>query len=224
MNFFHTLGVMSFKRTLSVAGLSLSLAGFASADIESGISASHNSDLLYRGALQGEDAFGFGYSASTSAGGLDWSLGLGHASSDATDVEHYTVGASTALSEGLDLSVGLSHRNASNFDNDSDVSVGLGTSLAGLDLSASIFFDIKDSDGDDYYELRASKHICLGGGLSATVAVTYGDDGAEDFTAVSVGLNKALSDDVNAGLGYTYLDSSQTDEDTVIGLSISVGL
>jgi hypothetical protein len=54
--------------------------------------------------------------------------------------------------------------------------------------------------------------------------VTYGDDGANDFTAVSVGLNKALSDDVNAGLGYTYLDSSQTDEDTVIGLSISVGL
>jgi len=224
MNLFHTELHMSFKRTLSIAGLSLSIAGFANAEVESSISGSHESNYIFRGTDAGEDAFGAGYNVSTSAAGLDWSLGLGHKSTDLTDEQAFSVAASTALGGNVNLSVGLQHYNWTAADNLSEVAVGLGTSAAGLDLSASIFFNIADSDGDEYYELSASKHICLGGGLSATVAVTYGDWGIADFTTASVSLNKSLSDDVSAGIGYTYVDSDLTDEDTVIGLSISVGL
>ena len=49
MNLSHTTNVMSFKRTLSIVGLSSSLVGFASAEIESSISAGYNSQYVYRG-------------------------------------------------------------------------------------------------------------------------------------------------------------------------------
>ena len=85
MNLSHTAYVMSFKRTLSIVGLSSSLVGFASAEIESSISAGYNSQYVYRGVDFGDDQAHLSLSASGNAGDLGWNIGLFHgSSSDAT--------------------------------------------------------------------------------------------------------------------------------------------
>ena len=55
MNLSQNDSVMSLKRTLSIVGLSSSLVGFASAEIESSISAGYNSQYVYRGVDFGDD-------------------------------------------------------------------------------------------------------------------------------------------------------------------------
>lgn len=77
---------MSFKRTLSIVGLSSSLVGFASAEIESSISAGYNSQYVYRGVDLGDDQAHLSLAASGNAGDLDWNIGLFHGSSEGADI------------------------------------------------------------------------------------------------------------------------------------------
>ena len=118
MNLSNTVRVMSFKRTLSIVGLSSSLVGFASAEIESSISAGYNSQYVYRGVDFGDDQSTLSLGASGNAGYLDWSIGLFHGSSeDATnlggaagaslDETRIHAGVSTGLSDCLSVSAGI---------------------------------------------------------------------------------------------------------------------
>jgi len=227
MNLFHTGPHMSFKRTLSIAGLSLSIAGFANAEVESSISASHDSKYNFRGENAGEDAFSFAYNVSTNAAGLDWDLALEQISSDLTDIESYRIGAAKGLGDQLALRVGLEHHNFSLRNSFlSNLTVGLSSTLAGLDLGATAFYDLTSNDDPDYYEFSAAKHFCLGDGLSAEVSVLHGEiKGRGNYRTASLGLSKQLSDQVAASVHYTYVDSlGFRDEDSLFGLSISVDL
>ena len=79
MNAFHFALDMSLNKTLSLAGLSLVFAGFASAEVESSISAGYNSDYVYRGVNLGADQLlilGFLEPLPVSTGTLDCSTDL----------------------------------------------------------------------------------------------------------------------------------------------------
>ena len=247
MNLSHTAYVMSFKRTLSIVGLSSSLVGFASAEIESSISAGYNSQYVYRGVDFGDDQAHLSLSASGNAGDLGWNIGLFHgSSSDATilggaagaslDETRIRAGASTALSDCLNVNVGVIATSYNLLPSDRlEIYVGAATSLSGIDLSATAYFNESDNyTGDTYYEITASKSTEVSENVTGTLAVSYGNWNKDplggtvsdvDFVSVSGTLNMDLGDDVSASIGVTHIssDTAITDDETVVGTSLTLG-
>ena len=251
MKFIHTVLDMSLNKTLSIAGLSFSLVGFASADVESSISAGYNSDYIYRGLNLGADQVSLGINASGSAAGLDWNVGLFQGSSDADltdlgfgvaslDETRITAGVSRGLAEGVDLNVGIintSYNGALAGTGDRfEIYTGLSTTIACIDLSATAFFNTTDAyTGDVYYEISASYSVDVADNVSATLGATYGNWDEDpvgiglddvDFVSLSAALNISLDDNISASVGVTHVitDTTVTEDETVIGASLSFGL
>ncbi|MDA7503210.1 hypothetical protein N8515_01910 [bacterium] len=247
MNLSHTVRVMSFKRTLSIVGLSSSLVGFASAEIESSISAGYNSQYVYRGVDFGDDQSTLSLGASGNAGDLNWSIGLFHGSSeDATnlggaagaslDETRIHAGVSTGLSDCLSVSAGIINTSYNLLPSDRlEVYVGAATSVSGIDVSATAYFNESDNyTGDTYYELGASKSFDVAENVTGTLAVTYGNWNKDplggavsdvDFLSVSGTLNIDLGDNVGASIGVTHSssDTALTEDQTVVGTSLTLG-
>ena len=247
MNLSHTVRVMSFKRTLSIVGLSSSLVGFASAEIESSISAGYNSQYVYRGVDLGDDQATLDINASGSAGDLGWSIGLFHGSSeDATslggaaaaslDETRIHAGVSTGLSDCLTVKAGIINTSYNLLPSDRlEVYIGAATEVSGIDVSATAFFNESDNyTGDTYYELGASKDFDVAENVTGTLAVTYGNWDEDplgagvsdvDFLSVSGTLNIDLGDSVSATIGITHSssDTALTDDETVVGTSLTFG-
>ena len=235
---------MDLKKTLLLVGLS---SGLAHADIESTLSASYGSEYLYRGANLGEDHVNLGLTASGEAAGLTWHAGLSHSSSTgglwdilaapgiSVAETQMMLGVSTSLSESFSLNAGMINTNYGGltFNDRREIYVGASTALAGIDLSGTVFFNVADNvTGDTYYELSASYHHCMGDGLGATLAVTYGNWDEDpfgaliedvDFVAISATVTKDLGDDVSGSLGVTHSisDSAVTEDETVVGASVT---
>ena len=253
MKFIHTSLDMSLNKTLSVVGLSFSLVGFASADVESSISAGYNSDYIYRGLNLGADQVSLGINASGSAAGLDWNVGLFQGSSDADltglgfgfgegslDETRITAGVSRGLAEGVDLNVGIINTSYNGFlagtGDRFEIYTGLSATIACIDLSATAFFNTTDAwSGDVYYEISASYSVDVADNVSATLGATYGNWDEDpvylglddvDFVSLSATLNISLDDNISASVGVTHVitDTKVTEDETVIGASLSFGL
>jgi hypothetical protein len=246
MNLSHNDSVMSLKRTLSIVGLSSSLVGFASAEIESSISAGYNSQYVYRGVDLGDDQATLNLGTSGNAGGLDWSINLFHGSSeDATifggaagaslDETRIHAGVSTGLSDHLSISAGIINTSYNLLPSDRlEVYVGAATTVSGIDVSATAYFNESDNyTGDTYYELGASKDFDVAENVTGTLAVTYGNWNKDplggtvadvDFLSVSGTLNIDLGDNVGASIGVTHIssDTAITEDQTVVGASLTL--
>jgi hypothetical protein len=228
--------------TLSIAGLSLAILGSANADVESSISVGYNSDYVYRGLNLGEDQVSFNLGASGAAAGLDWNVGLFQGTSQfdggSLDETRIHAGISKSLSDLIDVNVGAISTSYNTLGTGGDrleIYVGAGTNIGGIDLSATAFFNTQDEwSGDVYYELGASYSVDLAEGISGTVGVTYGNwdedpffIGLEDvdFVSFSGTLNFSLSDNIGASVGVSHVvsDTAATEDETVVGTSLSIG-
>ncbi len=126
----------------------------------------YNSQYVYRGVDFGDDQSTLSLGASGNAGDLDWSIGLFHGSSeDATnlggaagaslDETRIHAGVSTGLSDCLSVSAGIINTSYNLLPADRlEVYVGAATSVSGIDVSATAYFNESDNyTGDTYYEL-----------------------------------------------------------------------
>jgi len=244
MKFVHTALDMSLNKTLSIAGLSFSLVGFASADVESSISAGYNSDYIYRGVNLGADQVSLGIDASGSAAGLDWNVGLFHGTSQgglvSQDERRISAGITKAIQESVDFNAGLISTSyvGGPFANGDrlEVYTGLSTTIACIDLSATAFFNTTDAyTGDVYYEISASYSVDVADNVSATLGASYGNWDEDplalglddvDFVSLSAALNISLDNNTSASVGVTHVitDTAVTEDETVIGASLSFGL
>lgn len=225
---------MDLKKTLLLVGLS---SGLAHADIESALTASYGSEYIYRGANLGDDHVGLNLTASGEAAGLTWNAGLFHGSSDVAGAPltetRMMLGVSKSLSDSVSVNVGM--MNTSLFGADlREVYVGVSTALGGIDLSGTVFFNQNDLIAtDSYYEISASYHHCMGDGLGATLAVTYGNWDEDpvglnledvDALTISVTLTKELGDGLEGSLGVSHQiadETALTDDETVVGASVT---
>jgi len=226
---------MDLKKTLLLVGLS---SGLAHADIESALTASYSSEYIYRGAYLGDDRVSLNLTASGEAAGLTWNAGLLHGSSDvagaAIDETRMLLGVSKSLSDSLSVNVGMMNTSFGLGADLREVYVGASTALAGIDLSATVFFNTNDAVAtDQYYEISASYHHCMGDGLGATLAVTYGNwdedplgANLEDVEAlaISLTLTKDLGDSLEGSLSVSHQiadETALTDDETVVGASVT---
>ncbi len=262
MKFVHTALDMSLNKTLSIAGLSFSLVGFASADVESSISAGYSSEYVYRGLNLGDDQVSLNLGVSGTAAGLDWNVGLFHGSSNldlgstlggitagvlglapdgvvGVDETRISAGLTKGLGGNIDLNVGVistSYDIVGSLADRLEIYTGLSGSIACIDVSATAFFNTTDNwTGDTYYEVAASYSVDVVDNASATIGATYGNWNKDpfvgaledvDFVSLSATLNISLADNANASVGVTHVitDTPATEDETVIGASLSFGL
>ncbi len=224
MNAFHLRDAMYLNKTLSIAGLSFSLVGFANADVESSISAGYNSDYIYRGVNLGADQVSLAIDASGSVAGLDWNVGLFQGSSDieessigigallwpgGLDETRITAGVSRGLAEGVDLNVGIINTSYNGILGGTadrlEIYTGLSATIACIDLSATAFFNTTDEyTGDLYYEISASYSVDVADNVSATLGVTYGNWDEDPLGNLEVGPNFETVREL--GLGWEDVD------------------
>ncbi|MDB4734630.1 hypothetical protein OAF62_02785 [Akkermansiaceae bacterium] len=255
---------MNLKKTLLLVGLS---SGLANADVEGTVSASYSSEYVYRGVNFGDNLTTLNITASGEAAGLTWHAGLLHGNSELGESDdglsgglllqditiqetRMTLGVSKSLTDSVSVNAGMIVTSYDLVDSDRrEIYVGASTQLAGIDLSGTIFFnDSSVYSGDAYYELSASYHHCMGDGLGATLAVTYGNwdedpftglvnalDGTNlapfedvDFFSISAALTKDFGDGVSGTLSVTHTISDVeeggfqlTDDETVVGASVT---
>ena len=194
---------------------------------------------------------------------MDWNAGLFHASTDDGGLLEFATGApgltleetrlvlgvSKSLSDSLSVSAGMIRTDYDLFLNvaRSEIYIGASTQLAGIDLSGTVFFNQSDSwSGDAYYEISASYHHCMGDGLGATLAVTYGNWDEDpvtgllnalnnnnpplapledvDFVTISATLDKDFGGGLSGSLGVTHQiadETALTDDETVVGASVT---
>ena len=227
---------MDLKKTLLLVGLS---SGLANADIESALTASYGSEYIYRGANLGDDHVSLNLTASGEAAGLTWNAGLFHGSSDiagaAVDETRMMLGVSKSLSDSLSVNVGMMNTSINVLGGDlREVYLGVSTVLGGIDLSGTIYFNQNDALAtDSYYELSASYHHCMGDGLGATLAVTYGNWDEDplglnledvDALTISLTLTKDLGGGLEGSLGVSHQiadETAITEDETVVGASVT---
>ena len=224
---------MDLKKTLLLVGLSSGLAhADAHAAVESALTASYGSEYIYRGVNVGDDHVSLNLTASGEAAGLTWNAGLLHGSTETSDETRMMLGVSKSLSDSLSVNVGMMNTSLLAAGDLREVYVGVSTALAGIDLSGTVFFNQNDALAtDSYYELSASYHHCMGDGLGATLAVSYGnwdeDPGGTledvDALAISVTLNKDLGGGLEGSLGVTHSisDTAISEDETVVGASVT---
>ena len=230
---------MDLKKTLLLVGLSSGLAhADAHAGVESALTASYGSEYIYRGANAGDNHAALNITASGEAAGLTWNAGLLHGTTETTNETRMMLGVSKELSDSVSLNVGVMNTDLSVFREDADlreIYVGVSAALGGIDLSATMFYNTNDAlNTDEYYEISASYHHCMGDGLGATLAVTYGNWDEDPINAValedvdaltiSVTLTKELGDGVEGSFSVSHQiadETSITDDETVVGASVT---
>lgn len=229
---------MDLKKTLLLVGLSSGLAhADAHAAVESALTASYSSEYIYRGANLGDDHVGLNLTASGEAAGLTWNAGLFHGSSDVdgapVNETRMMLGVSKSLSDSVSVNVGMMNTALFNADL-REVYVGVSTALGGIDLSGTVFFNQNDLIAtDSYYEISASYHHCMGDGLGATLAVTYGNWDEDpvglnledvDALTISLTLTKDLGGGLEGNLGVSHQiadETAITEDETVVGASVT---
>ena len=230
---------MDLKKTLLLVGLSSGLAhADAHAAVESALTASYGSEYIYRGANAGDNHAALNLTASGEAAGLTWNAGLLHGTTETTNETSMMLGVSKELSDSISLNVGVMNTDLSVFEGGADlreIYVGVSTALGGIDLSATMFYNTNDAlNTDEYYEISASYHHCMGDGLGATLAVAYGnwdedpinDVALEDVDAltISVTVTKELGDGVEGSFSVSHQiadETSITDDETTVGASVT---
>lgn len=227
---------MRSTRILALAGVSTSLLGTALADIETSIGAGYTSEYVNRGTNLGDDLFDMSleFSGNGNLGGvgdLSWSAGLWLASFDgATNTNELNIYGelSKCLNDTMAVAVGVtnySYFGGGNAPDDIEPYISLGTSLAGLSLSAVANFDASDNlDHDTFYQLSVAHQTELGSMGSLEIKATLGhfDGGAID---TYYGLGASLAIDVSESITVipqiSHIIDGATDDETYGGVKVA---
>ena len=231
-------------RVLALAGLSTTLLGTASADIESTFAAGYTSDYIFRGGDVGTNLFDAtldfsGSGAAGALGDLDWNAGIWLATfsvgSDSSNNELDIYGSVTkSLNEMFSVTAGVTtytyFGNGGAGEDDIEPWLGLGASVSGIDLSAAAYFDGSDNYAHDlYWEFSAGYEQELCEGVTGSVGVTVGifDDGADGDEDVyfqgSAGLAYALTESITLGAHASVIFSDDLGDHFIGGGSVSFG-
>ena len=145
-----------------------------------------------------------------------------------TEVD-FAIGMPLTSVAGVDVSVGLCEYIYTGAEADTEASLYLDTSYAGVDLSASLNKTMDGAMGD-YTILGASYGFDLTDTIAGSVGYEVGtlDDGTtkdEAYSAVSLSAETSLTEALDLGVSYTSINdgdiASYVDEDSVLVVSIS---
>ena len=232
------------KKTSTILAIGSALAmGNAQAEIESSFHVGYSTDYVFRGENLNEIAasdigmyeYGLDFTGD-SISGATWNAGIWHA--DIGDaLEETDVYASISKELGCyELSLGVIRYDysggailAGQVDT-TELALGLGTEIAGLNVAASIYYDIDANDGDLWGEISVGKSFDIGGGASLDLAANFGSslDSDDDYT--TLGLSASVSKELGDNLtGAIHIAGEQTDglvgegDDLYGGISLSYG-
>lgn len=229
------------KKTSTILAISSALVGSAAADIESSFHVGYSTDYVFRGVNQaaGDSNSLYEYGL-TFAGdcncGATWEAGIW--SADYSDNQEETdLFASISKDFGaVELSLGLIRYDYGNgaAGDTSELALGAGTEIAGLDVSASVYYDIDSADGNLWGEISVGKSYEVGGGVTLDLAANFGTTldsvalAGEDYTTygLSAAVSKELGDNLTGSIHVAAenTDGHPTDGDDLYGgISLSYG-
>lgn len=233
------------KKTSTILAISSALIGSASADIESSFHVGYSSDYVFRG-INTNDLFsvdsglyeyGLSFAGDCNCGAT-WEAGIWQADIGSA-LEERNVFASISKDFGaVELSLGLIRYDYSggailnSVEDTTELALGAGTQIAGLDVAAALYYDVDANDGNLWGEISVGKSYDLGGGAALDLAAIAGtvleDGGTGSWT--TVGLSAAVSKELGDNLtGRIYVAAEETHgsaadgDDLWGGLSLSYG-
>lgn len=228
------------KKTSTILAIGSALAlGSAQAEIESSFHVGYSTDYVWRGLNQNDLAdtndglyeYGLDFTGDCNCGAT-WNAGIWQADAGSEGAEELNIYAGMSKEFGaVELSLGLI-RYDFNFGGDtSEIFLGAGTDLGGLDASAAIYYDVDANDGALWGELSLGKSFDVGGAsldIAANFGTTLDANGGDNY--VTYGLSAALSKELGDNLtGSLYVageitEGHLTDEDDLVGgISLSYG-
>ena len=226
------------KKTSTILAIGSSLAlGSAQAEIESSFHVGYSTDYVWRGINQAPGSttglyeYGLDFSGDCNCGAT-WNAGIWQADYG-TNSEELDIYAGISKEFGaVELSLGLIRYEFGTGGGDtSELYLGAGTDLAGLDVSAAIYYDVDSVDGLTWFELSAGKSFDLGG-ASLDLAANYGSTLQSGGSYTTYGLSAAVSKELGDNLtGSIYVAGEITDgvpaggdgDDLFGGISLSYG-
>ncbi|MDB4312333.1 TorF family putative porin [Akkermansiaceae bacterium] len=229
------------KKTSTILAIGSALAlGSAQAEIESSFHVGYSTDYVWRGLNQADGSnnglyeYGLDFTGDCNCGAT-WNAGIWQADfGDGAEELNIYAGMSKEFGA-VELSLGLiryDYGNGSNADT-TELFLGAGTDLGGLDLSAAIYYDVDGADGNMFGELSLGKSFDVGG-ATLEVAANFGttlDAGTGD-DYVTYGLSASLSKELGDNLtGSLYVAGETTEgvrgnadgDDLYGGISLSYG-
>ncbi|MDB4373725.1 hypothetical protein N9Z50_01820 [Akkermansiaceae bacterium] len=234
------------KKTSTILAIGSSLAlGSAQAEVESSFHVGYSTDYVWRGINQGELAgsskeglyeYGIDFTGDCNCGAT-WNAGIWRADYALAEDEFNIYGGVSKDFGGVELSLGLIRYITG--DSTTEISLGAGTSLGGLDVSAAIYYDVDSNDGNMWGELSVGKSYDVGGAtldIAANIGTTLDADASatnnpDDY--VTYGISAALSKELGDNLtGSIYIAAETTEgrragdtegDDLYGGISLSYG-
>ncbi|MDB4781502.1 hypothetical protein OAG28_00065 [Akkermansiaceae bacterium] len=227
------------KKTSTILAIGSALAlGSAQAEIESSFHVGYSTDYVWRGINQADDSnnglyeYGLDFTGDCNCGAT-WNAGIWQADfGDGAEELNIYAGMSKEFGA-VELSLGLIRYDFGNGNDDdtSEIFLGAGTDLGGLDASAAIYYDVDANDGALWGELSLGKSFDVGGAsldIAANFGTTLDANGGDNY--VTYGLSAALSKELGDNLtGSIYVageitEGHLTDEDDLVGgISLSYG-
>lgn len=235
-----TRAVMKKTSTILAIGSALVVGTSSASAIDSSFHVGYSTDYVWRGVDQAAGAsskglyeYGLDFTGECNCG-ASWNAGLWQADFGDSS-EELDIYASISKEFGaVELSLGLiryDYGNGSAGDT-TELALGAGTEIAGLDVSAAVYYDIDGNDGALWGEVSAGKSYEIGGGASLDLAVNFGStldaQGGENYTTygISAAVSKELGDNLTGRLYVAgeQTDGHPTDEDDLYGgISLSYG-
>ncbi|MDB4618127.1 MAG: TorF family putative porin [Akkermansiaceae bacterium] len=227
---------MKKTSTILAIGSALALTSGASA-IESSFHVGYSTDYVWRGVNQAADKdglyeYGLDFTGDCNCGAT-WNAGIWQADYG-TSSEELDLYASISKEIGaFEVSLGLIRYEFGTAGGDTtELALGAGTEIAGLDVAASIYYDVDANDGAIWGEVSVGKSYDLGGGAALDLAANFGStldaQGGENYT--TYGISAAVSKEIGENLtGRIYVAAENTDghptdgDDLWGGLSLSYG-
>ncbi|MDA7863398.1 TorF family putative porin [Akkermansiaceae bacterium] len=233
------------KKTSTILAIGSALAlGSAQAEIESSFHVGYSTDYVFRGVDQAASSsnglfeYGLDFTGDCNCGAT-WNAGIWQADFGA-DAEELDIYAGMSKEFGaVELSLGLiryDYGGSGGGTDTSEIFLGAGTDLGGLDASAAIYYDVDAKDGNLWGELSLGKSFDVGG-ATLDIAANFGttlDAGTGGDDYVTYGLSAALSKELGDNLtGSIYIAGEITEgagvandndgDDLYGGISLSYG-
>ncbi|MDB4765665.1 TorF family putative porin, partial [Akkermansiaceae bacterium] len=201
------------KKTSTILAIGSALAlGSAQAEIESSFHVGYSTDYVWRGLNQADGSnnglyeYGLDFTGDCNCGAT-WNAGIWQADfGDGAEELNIYAGMSKEFGA-VELSLGLiryDYGNGSNADT-TELFLGAGTDLGGLDLSAAIYYDVDGADGNMFGELSLGKSFDVGGAtleVAANFGTTLDAGTGDDYVTygLSASLSKELGDNLTGSL------------------------
>ncbi|MDB4259769.1 TorF family putative porin [Akkermansiaceae bacterium] len=225
------------KKTSTILAIGSALAlGSAQAEIESSFHVGYSTDYVWRGLNQADDSknglyeYGLDFTGDCNCGAT-WNAGIWQADfGDGAEELNIYAGMSKEFGA-VELSLGLIRYDYGN-GNDVDTTelfLGAGTDLGGLDLSAAIYYDVDRADAEMFGELSLGKSFDVGGAtleVAANFGTTLDAGTGDDYVTygLSASLSKELGDNLTGSLYVAGETTEGKDRDDVDGDDLYGGI